>query len=391
MTAHALLGASSADRWLNCPGSIRLSEGIPDVVTPYAREGTAAHALAERCLRKGLDPDVYLGTEIEGVDVDEEMVEAVRVYVREVRAAVTSGSILHIETKFDLAPLHPPARMFGTADAVVYDPRARVLHVLDFKYGQGHAVSATGNPQLRYYALGAVVALRQRPERIRTTIVQPRAAHPDGIVRSDEFGWAELVAFRARLIEGATRTLDPEAPLNAGPWCRFCRALPVCPAQRQMAVEVAQREFDDIPKRGLPAPSTLTDEQLGVVLAAMEPMEAWFRSVRDFVRAKLERGESFPGWKLVPKRAVRRWTDPTAVLEWLTTNTDLTAEEMHKPPEIKSPAQIEALLRKANVQLPDELVTKAPSGFTLAPVADARPAAKALTATEEFAANGTEG
>ena len=38
---HAILGASSSHRWLACPGSIRLSAGMPGTSSVYADEGTA--------------------------------------------------------------------------------------------------------------------------------------------------------------------------------------------------------------------------------------------------------------------------------------------------------------------------------------------------------------
>src|SRR3546814_18193298 len=54
-TAHAVLGASSSHRWFHCPGSIRASEGMPNTSSVFAREGTAAHALAEPCLSPRFD------------------------------------------------------------------------------------------------------------------------------------------------------------------------------------------------------------------------------------------------------------------------------------------------------------------------------------------------
>ena len=49
---HALLSPSSAKRWLSCPASIALSAGIPEPPeSPYAAEGTLAHAVAESKLR----------------------------------------------------------------------------------------------------------------------------------------------------------------------------------------------------------------------------------------------------------------------------------------------------------------------------------------------------
>ena len=44
---HALLSASSAARWLNCPPSVRLTENMPDTESIYAKEGTLAHEMCE--------------------------------------------------------------------------------------------------------------------------------------------------------------------------------------------------------------------------------------------------------------------------------------------------------------------------------------------------------
>ena len=49
---HALLSASSAERWINCPPSARLTENMPDTESPHAAEGTLAHSLAELKVRK---------------------------------------------------------------------------------------------------------------------------------------------------------------------------------------------------------------------------------------------------------------------------------------------------------------------------------------------------
>ena len=53
---HAILSASSAKRWLACPPSARLEEKLKGIFggasSPYAREGTQAHAVAELKLRR---------------------------------------------------------------------------------------------------------------------------------------------------------------------------------------------------------------------------------------------------------------------------------------------------------------------------------------------------
>lgn len=51
---HAILSASSSDRWLHCPPSARLCETYEDKGSDYAAEGTDAHALCEYKLLKAL-------------------------------------------------------------------------------------------------------------------------------------------------------------------------------------------------------------------------------------------------------------------------------------------------------------------------------------------------
>ena len=53
MTAHSNLGASSAKRWMNCPGSNALIEHAPpEQPSKYAAEGTAAHWVGEQLIRQ---------------------------------------------------------------------------------------------------------------------------------------------------------------------------------------------------------------------------------------------------------------------------------------------------------------------------------------------------
>ena len=54
--AHALLGPSSAARWIACPPSVKLCEQFEDVESEYAKEGSLAHEIAELKVRKLIDP-----------------------------------------------------------------------------------------------------------------------------------------------------------------------------------------------------------------------------------------------------------------------------------------------------------------------------------------------
>src|SRR5690606_12070263 len=95
---------------------------------------------------------------------------------------------------------------------------------------------------------------------ITITIVQPRAYHPDGSIRSETMPVEELLAFSVELMDAARETLKPDAALQVGDHCRFCKAKPICPAYRAEAERVAMVEFDDMPVHRPPEPESLPDD-----------------------------------------------------------------------------------------------------------------------------------
>lgn len=64
-SAHARRNASGSKRWMNCLGSLQLSEGRPNNSSEAARLGTAAHALGEACLLDGSEAWEWLGGTIQ--------------------------------------------------------------------------------------------------------------------------------------------------------------------------------------------------------------------------------------------------------------------------------------------------------------------------------------
>jgi hypothetical protein len=378
--AHARLGGSSAYRWMACPGSINLIDSLPDAdrdqTSPYAAEGTAAHNLAEDALQVNGRCADFVGRvyEVDGheITVDADMADAVQEYVTRVQRA-RGPHALHIEQQFDLSALNPPCPMFGTADAAIWNADNRVMDVWDLKFGRGVVVEAQDNPQLLYYALGAVLALKVRPDLIRVHIVQPRADHPEGPHRQAEYTWDDLLAFRRELMDAAHATLADDAPLQAGDHCRFCPAKAVCPEQYNNAVAVAQIEFD-VPAEQtvtLLAPEQLSQDQILTVLDKAPMIEDWFASIRAHVQSRLESGEEVPGWKLVPKRAMRRWADPEAAERWLRRRLKMAGTYKKT---LVSPAQAEQALKDLGESLPGALVDRVSSGFNLAPGDDPRKA-----------------
>lgn len=387
--AHAILGASSCDRWWNCPGSVRLSEAIPEAASPYAQAGTAFHELMERCLKGNRDPAEFLGFPVDvstdtlaaEVRIDEEMVGA----AKEVIAALKEGWSLSdddrvfIEQRFTLEKLNPPAPMFGTADLVIYNRASRLLRVIDFKYGAGVAVDVKDNPQLRYYALGAMLALGERVSRVTMTIAQPRAWHADGPIRSDAMDAEDLLEWSVYLIAKAAETQKPDAPLQAGDWCRWCPAQGACPALADRALKSAMVEFGDLDAITIPpTPDALTVDQLVRVLDHASEIKDWLNAVAAYATNLLERGGSVPGYKLVAKRpGPRKWKDDAAAVKAIPILADIDPSLIFDPPKLKTPAALEKVVGKAGMADLADLIKQESSGVNLVREEVARPAVPA--------------
>ncbi len=373
MTEHAALGASGAHRWRQCPGSIRLSDGLPDTTSEAAAQGTVAHNLAEACLNVGSHPIDGLGEGVEQdgyqITIDQEMVDGVLLFVEYVRERA-EGKELFVEEHLDLAPLNPPGPMFGTGDALIWDEPARHLEVVDLKYGKGVVVEVESNEQFFQYALGGVVKVGKRPLKITTTVVQPRIEHEDGPIRSWSFDWDYLVAEKKVMFEDAEATQDPDAPLVVGSHCRWCKAKAICPAQQAQVVSLAQDAFAVEPV--FPEKETLSMDQMIEVIEKGPLILDWIKAVGAHALHLAETGTKIPGFKLVEKRTNRRWVDAEATETYLK-GRRLKVSERYKRTLI-SPAQAERVLKaKGGADLPAGLVEKPAGGAALAPVSDKRP------------------
>ena len=93
---------------------------------------------------------------------------------------------------------------------------------------------------------------------------------------------------------------------------------------------------------------------------------------RKLAFARLEKSLPVPGYKLVPKRATRKWANEAQAAQALL-DMGLKESDIRKS-ELLSPAQAETVLKKSKQKLPDDLVVAVSSGNTIAPESDPRPA-----------------
>lgn len=401
---HARFSPSGSKRAMMCPGSIRMQEGIADTSSVFADEGTSAHSLAEFCLRNDLDADRFaeqfvnldaeehLRVSPEAVGkrsflIDAEMVDGVQTYVdvcREVIALSTPDLEFEYEKWVDLSNI--PGMEGGTADFAAYDPITKRLTVADLKYGRGVPVDPQENTQLLCYALGVVNRYHNRGiGSIELIVVQPRCPHPKGPVRRWETDAVTLLDFEVDLALAAAATEAPDAPLKAGDWCKFCKAEATCPAKRDRVLEITQAEFgpyDEAPT--LPVVTQMSPDDLARVLRMRTEIGSWFARVDEFAHAEAAHGRGPTGFKLVAKRATRKWKDDQqAAIQLVDAGvTDIWAE-----PALLSPAKVEPKMPGKNkaerAKALEALTVKESSGTVLAPMEDPRPAVKA--GAEEFA------
>jgi len=418
--AHAKLGASGSKKWMACPGSIKASEGRPNTSTDDADRGTSAHEVGAMCLKEGRDAIEMIDRRFGRFVCDEEMAEAVQVYLDHIRSVYRpeEGDLIFVEEPFTLErfteayawPGDQRPDMFGTSDCIIYKPAAQTLHVIDYKNGVGVLVEVYKNPQGRYYGLGAALKLAHLPvSQIVVTIVQPRAFHKDGPVRSETVDAAELLNWSAELMDYAKATLDPNAPRVPGDWCRFCPAKVDCPERTDRAMMVVKpcAFNDDYAVVGQPPEiQSLTNEQISRILSEGQMLVQWFRDVQAEAFNRLNMGTMSEkhGWKLVPKQARRRYIkdDVPALTAALRPYVDTDAEAASAaasfveapedalkmallmyvdiPPgamvveKLKTPAQMEKGLTKEQRKALSAFVEKKSSGATLARADDARAA-----------------
>jgi hypothetical protein len=376
---HAELSASSTERWATCPGSVQLSRGVPNVSTKFAAEGTAAHALAAHCLAEGEAPRDYLGQTalVEGYEIpfDEDLIAAVEEYVGYVSTTETMGDEGSMEQSFTPAmkKLHP--KFGGSTDYVRWRASERLLEVMDYKHGAGVPVDVDDNKQLKYYALGALLSNPHwNAETVKITIVQPRCDHEQGRIRSYTFPALDLIDFAADLVAAAKATEEFGAELNPSKKaCRFCpaNAANKCPAIEKETQAIVSASFDMLD------PEKYSLSQIAEFLEKAPLVEARISALREFAYQRACAGETIPGFKLVDKRATRKWKDEEAAKKQFDKVPGALTE-----PELRSPAQLEKLLGKKRFGHYADLVEKQSSGHTLVPVTDNRPSVATAQLTD---------
>lgn len=338
---HAKLSPSSAKRWMSCPASIPMTIGMPDEESPFALEGTKAHAVAESKLK---------GEPIEesSAEIDKETDK----YVDYVSFQVKENTRLFVEAKVPLHTITGEEGAKGTADAVLIDEDC--LSIIDLKYGQGVRIEAKNNPQLLLYAAGAIRAFNIRPKKVSLQICQPRLEH----CSTWELPFSDFVEEIKKIKERAKIAIAhlslPENEWQFTPTaenCQFCKARGRCKALASHCMKMDNTE-------------------LAEAYSKADLVRKWLKAIETEMHNTLMRGEKIPGFKLVEGRAGNREWDDEEKVNALLDSLGIGDERFEK--KLLSPAKAEKQLKAHWSALSDRII-RAPGKPIVAPESDKRP------------------
>lgn len=338
---HALLSASSAHRWLNCPPSAMAAGAYTNEPTEFAREGTLAHEVAEVTARVRVQEqhrwEELIPTTIgQRKGATPEMIDCAFNYADYIQEQIqTDDALVMLEQRVDFSPWVPDG--FGTADCIII--QCNTMDVIDYKYGKGVAVSAIDNPQEKCYGLGALndYGFAYDIEQVRLHIYQPRINN----VSVYELTADELLAWGEDIKPVAEQAAKGEGEYNAGAWCKFCPHAGRCRALTDVCSEYVKANGMETTLPVL-APHEVAD------VLAMEPLiSLWLKRVKDQALTTMLKGEQVPGFKVVAGRGSRQWADDLEVLRILLAD-DYDREAVTET-KLLSVAQMEKAIGKKQV------------------------------------------
>lgn len=302
---HAVLSASSSERWLHCPPSARLCEVYEDKGSDFAAEGTDAHALCEYRLKQALG--LPAENPIENLSwYNEEMEDCATGYAAYVMELFESAKqtcsdpVVLIEQRVDFSRWVKDG--FGTADCILIADGT--LNICDYKHGKGVEVSAEENPQMMLYALGALEIFDgiYDIDTVRMTIFQPRKSNVSvyEMAKDDLLEWANT-----ELVQKAQLAYDGQGDFSCGEWCRFCKAKAECRKRAEANLALAKYDFEK--------PVLLDDDEVSDILGKVDALTAWAADVKEYALQQAINGKEWTGWKLVEGRSNRKYINDAVV------------------------------------------------------------------------------
>lgn len=315
---HSRFNPSGMGMYLGCHYSAQHSHKYPNSTSEYAEEGTMLHTEAEKAIIRNSAPEhdflkVYVDYCIKLKDLSKWSVEKRLKYNDDV---------------------------WGTIDFIAWNDDE--LWVVDLKTGQGVSVYPDNNTQLMTYAGMALT----KQKVVNLVIVQPRLDNP---VREWQTDADTIRKHMKRVDEMQQAVIQGSETASSGSHCRWCKCKIDCPLAKQSLVTINE-----------------SDRDIAELLQAADLAEELIKSIRARAYELADGGTEVKGYKLVNKRATKKWKKGSEEkLKEIVDNVDTMYDT-----KLKSPAQLE---KATKLDLAEYYEAKS-SGTVLVPESDKRPA-----------------
>lgn len=329
---------SSMGRMLACPGSLQMEEKFPQTdETEAAAEGTAAHE-AFAMLMEGLEYSVgHVASN--AIVITAEMIEAAATTAAIVRAWATPYT--YIERQMPCPSVHPLCG--GMPDAWGWDAQGSTIRVLDLKFGHRY-VDVVDNEQLCAYTCGIIDEMKidglaEINIFVEWTIVQPRAFHRDGPIKTIRFPLAELSGLRNRLASAAAEAVSASPRCQPSEQCRDCNGRHACVALQRASASVVQFVHGTIED------FVLAPDQVGRELSRLEHaatlLDSRIEGLREQGVADIRAGKRVTGYELTQSYGREIWKPEHAAN--VVAMGQMTGHNLLKEREPITPAQARKL------------------------------------------------
>jgi hypothetical protein len=353
-----VVGGSTAKRVINCPASVKLVQRMPPKPSSeHADRGTLLHNVIAELLEFDKTPEQCIGAQYKDQTLTQELIDEKIIPALEALDEIDPDKTMEymVETRVAFGDFLPG--VFGSTDLLGRKGKRAI--VLDWKFGDGVLVDSENNPQLMFYAAAAMRTpaaqwIFEGVEEIECIIVQPPA------IRRWVTTPARVKEFEQELLYAVRLSSWPEPPMQEGDHCRWCAAKPICPRMNGAVERALKAKLLEMPA-----------QQIAAQLRQADMVESYITDLRALAFEMLQNGVDVPGYKMVAKQSRRQWVDKAKIEAWADVNN---IEDAYEPPTIKSPAQLEKVLKKAKIEFPADMVVSVSSGDTLAADADPRPA-----------------